>query len=128
MFRAVLEGVALNFRRLARAVERFSRRAFSRYVFYGGGAASSCWAQILADVLQRPVHQVAAPRFTVAVGNALLGFHRCGRVELPGLARRIAIRRVYEPQADDARRYDDLFGHFLLAFKRNRALFHALNH
>jgi xylulokinase len=71
--RAVLEGVAFNFRWLHGAAERFAKRRVSHLVFYGGGAVSDLWSQIFSDVLQLPVHQVANPRFAVCAPFAATG-------------------------------------------------------
>jgi xylulokinase len=125
--RAVLEGVALNFRWMRRAVEKFCKRELSHLVFYGGGAVSSEWAQIFADVLNLPVHQVHDPRYTICRGVALLGFHHLGLVGLDDLERLVPIDGVFEPRADARQRYDVLFTQFVRAFKANRRIFHALN-
>lgn len=125
--RAVLEGVAFNFRWLLDAVERFTRRRLSHVVFYGGGAASRVWSQILADVLQRPVHVLAQPSFAAARGAAFHGFHRLGHLDLDALEQRVPVERVAPPRPELAGRYDLLFSQFVRAFRSNRRLFHALN-
>jgi len=61
MIRAVMEGVALNMRWLRGYAERFCKRRFEGIRFIGGGANSSVWAQILADVLGVRVDQVEDP-------------------------------------------------------------------
>ena len=61
LVRAVFEGVALNTRWLLGAVERFTRRRLEPIRFIGGGARSDVWCQIFADVLGRPIEQVADP-------------------------------------------------------------------
>ncbi|MBW2258238.1 MAG: FGGY-family carbohydrate kinase [Deltaproteobacteria bacterium] len=124
---AVLEGVALNFRWLHRAAERFVKHRIAHLVFYGGGAVSDLWSQIFADVLQLPIHQVADPRFAVCRGVALLGFSHAGLFSLDEVEDRVPIKRIYEPNADLAARYDLIFSQFVLAFRRNRSIFRALN-
>jgi xylulokinase len=125
--RAVLEGVALNLRWLRGAVERFARRRLARFVLGGGGAGSDLWAQIVADVVGLPVHQVADPRFSTCRGAALLGLHRLGLVGIDDFERRVPIRAVREPRAELAPRYDLLFEQFARAFHANRRIFRALN-
>jgi len=125
--RAVLEGVALNFRWLHGAVERFVKRRISHLVFYGGGAVSDLWSQIFADVLRLPVHQVADPRFAVCRGLALLGFSRAGLVSLDELEARVPIKAVHQPTPELAARYELISESFVRAFKANRPIFRTLN-
>jgi xylulokinase len=127
MARAILEGVALNLRWLRRPVEKFSRRQFSHYVFYGGGAESDAWCQIMADVLQRPVHQVAHPHYTTCLGVALVAFRKLGHIGFDDFEKLITIRRVFEPNPANGAIYDRLYKQFIQAFKRNRPIFRALN-
>ena len=127
MARAVLEGVALNLRWLRNPVERFAKRRFSHFLYYGGGAESDAWSQIMADVLGSPVHQMARPQYATCLGNALLAFERLGRLsfdDFPGL---VPIKRVYEPREENRAVYDALFEQFTSAFKNNRPIFRALN-
>ena len=125
--RAVLEGVALNFRWLRGPVERFAKRSFSHFRFYGGGAESDAWSQILADVLGTPVHQLEAPQFVTCRGLALLAFERLGLLGFDDFGPRIPVRRVYEPDLAHARLYEERFEQFVAAFRRNRPIFRALN-
>lgn len=125
--RAVLEGVAMNLRWLRGAAETFAGRRFSHFLFHGGGAQSDTWAQILADVLGAPVHQVAMPRHMTCLGDGFLALERLGHLsyaDMPGL---VPIRRVYDPRATPGALYDSLYPQFLQAFKRNRPIFRALN-
>ncbi|MBL9125440.1 MAG: FGGY-family carbohydrate kinase, partial [Planctomycetaceae bacterium] len=64
--RAVLEGIAYNLRWVRDAVERFVKRRFDALNFIGGGAQSPLWCQIVADVLNRPIRQVAEPNYAIA--------------------------------------------------------------
>jgi xylulokinase len=125
--RAVLEGIALNLRWLRAPVERFARRRFSHFVLYGGGAASDAWSQILADVLDAPVHQAERPQYVAAMGAALLAFQRIGLLGFDDFAGRLAIRRVYEPDPANRTMYEARAAQFVRAFSRTRPLFRALN-
>lgn len=127
MARAVLEGVAMNLRWLRKPVERFAKREFTHTVFYGGGAESDQWAQIMADVLRLPVHQMEQPRYATCVGAALLAFERLGVLAFSDFQPLVRIRRVYEPRAEYRAMYDSLFEQFVSAFKRNRGVFRGLN-
>jgi xylulokinase len=125
--RAVFEGVAFNFRRLWGPVEKFAGRRFSHVVFYGGGAASDLWSQIMADVLAVPVHQLDAPRHANSLGTGLLGFERLGVIGLDDVVSIPQVRSVFEPDATLGARYDELSERFDQAFDRTRPLFRALN-
>lgn len=127
MARAMLEGVAMNLRWLRPAVEKFAKRRFSHFVYYGGGALMDEWAQIMADVLESPIHQMDNPRYANCFGCAMLGFHRLGMVPLDDIATRIPIREVYTPRPANKGIYDKLFTQFVASFKRTRPIFRALN-
>ncbi len=125
--RAVLEGVAFNLRWVQAKVARFAKRDISRIRFYGGGALSSAWAEIFADILQLPVEQLVDPEYAASRGLALLGFHRLGELSLEEMKARVPIAATYEPRREVAARYDEMFAQFVRAFRKNRSLFRALN-
>ncbi len=125
--RSVLEGVAFNIRWVQSRVARFAKRDISRIKFYGGGAVSSAWAQIFADVLQRPVQQLRDPEYVGSRGVALLGFHRLGDIALHDIESRVPVEAVYAPRQAAAVRYDEMFEQFIRVFKKNRDIFRALN-
>jgi xylulokinase len=125
--RAVLEGVAFNLRWVQERVAQFAKRDIARIKFYGGGALSSSWSQILADVLQLPIEQLRDPEYAVSRGVALLGFHRLGELALDEIEAAVPTASVYEPRRDVTGRYDEMFTQFVRAFKKNRPIFHALN-
>ena len=125
--RAVLEGVAFNLRWVTGRVARFAKRDISRIRFYGGGALSSAWAQIFADVLQLPVEQLGEPEYAASRGLALLGFHHLGELSLDEIDACVPVAATYEPRPELAARYDAMFAQFVRAFKKNRSVFRALN-
>jgi xylulokinase len=125
--RSVLEGVAMNLRWLRGPVEKFARRRFSHFVFYGGAAASPAWAQILADVLDAPVQQARHPEFITCLGAGLLAFQRLGLLGFDDFERRVPIERTCEPNPAHRALYDHLSAQFVETFRRNRPTFRALN-
>lgn len=127
MARSILEGVAMNLRWQRGPVERFANRRFSHFLFYGGGAESDAWCQIMADVLDTPVHQVAHPQYTTCVGAALLAFERLGHIRFKDFSATIPVRGIYEPNGSNKPVYDKLYVQFRKAFRRNRPIFRALN-
>ncbi len=122
--RAVLEGVALNLRWLQRHVERFLGHPISHYAFYGGGARSDLWSRVMADVLGKPVHQLAGAGYVNSIGTALFGFHHLEIVSATD--HRPAVRAVHDPDPAHDERYEELAAVFTDAFKRTRPLDHRL--
>jgi xylulokinase len=89
----------------------------------GGGAQSALWCQIIADVLGRPIRQVADPRLVNVKGAAYAAAVALGELrweEVPGL---IEIAAVYEPYAPSKPVYDRAYGTLVTLYKRNRKLF-----
>jgi xylulokinase len=127
MARAVLEGVAMNLRWLKTPVEKFAKRRFTHFLYYGGGAESDAWSQIMADVLNAPVHQLENPRYSTCVGAGLLAFERLGVLSFDDFERLVQIKRIYEPDQNHRAVYDKSFAQFVQAFKKNRSIFRALN-
>jgi xylulokinase len=125
--RAVLEGVAFNMRWVQSRVARFAKRDISTIKLYGGGALSPAWAQIFADILERPVERLSDPEYVVGRGVALLGFHRLGELALDEIEAAVPVSGVYLPRRDVAGRYDEMFTQFVRVFKKNRDVFRALN-
>lgn len=125
--RAVLEGVALNMRWVQSRVARFAKRDITSIKYYGGGALSSAWSQIFADVLQRPVERLSDPEYVVSRGVAMLGFHQLGELALEEIEAAMPASAIYQPRQFAADRYDEMFTQFVRVFKKNRDVFHALN-
>jgi len=117
----------MNLRWLRGPVEKFARRRFSHFVFYGGAAASPAWAQILADVLDAPVQQARHPEFITCLGAGLLAFQRLGLLGFDDFERRVPIERTCEPNPAHRALYDHLSAQFVETFRRNRPTFRALN-
>jgi xylulokinase len=127
MLRAVLEGLAYHLRSMVGPVERFSGTPFAELRFSGGGARSDAWAQILADVIERPIHQLAEARQANTRGAAFLAFHRLGLVDLEDIDRFSPIRRIYEPRSENRAIYDELFAQFVASYEQTLPLCEALN-
>ncbi len=124
--RAVFEGVALNLRRLRGPVESFAKREISHFTFYGGGARSELWSQIMADVLGVPVHQLDEASHANSLGVGLFALERLGLVGIDEVATIPRVRQVFEPDPELASLYEDRAGHLAEAVTRNRRLFHRM--
>ncbi len=127
LVRATLEGVAFQLRWMLAPIEALTGRRHDELVFAAGGARSDAWAQILADVCNRPVRQLAEPTLTNCRGAALLAFHRLGRIDLDAAGDLLAVRRCYEPRAAFRALYDEMAGRFELAHERLGPVFGGAN-
>lgn len=117
----------MNLRWMQGPVEKFARRRFSHFLFYGGGAESDAWSQIMADVLAAPVHQLANPQYSTCVGAGLLAFERLGLLGFDDFHSRMRIRRVYEPNPAHRLVYDEMSEQLVQAFKATQPIFRRLN-
>ncbi|MCG8453526.1 MAG: FGGY-family carbohydrate kinase [Spirochaetales bacterium] len=70
MIRAVVEGIVFHQKWLMESIEH-SFPVKGEVGFVGGGALSSATAQLLADILERPVRRMADPRHAGAAGAAI---------------------------------------------------------
>ncbi len=125
--RAVLEGIALNWRWLRKPAEKFTGRTFEHWRLGGGGALSDTWAQIMADVVGLPMHQLANPRMGNVLGIAFLAFNRLGLLSLEEIHAKVRIAKVYQPREEYRQVYDRLYQQFLASFRKLKPIFHALN-
>lgn len=128
VFRAFLEGVALNTRWMLEPFSRLLGRAGEAPIAaVGGGAQSDVWCQIIADVTGRPIRQLEQPIQANAIGAALIaavGIGATGFEELRSLRR---ARRTYEPSSALRRLYADKFETFKELHARLAPLYRRLN-
>ena len=127
MVRAILEGVAFNMRWVLPAVEEFVEQRFDELLFSGGGAMSDMWSQIMADVIDRPVAQLADSRYVNNRGTAFVALVELGALRLTDIDKLCRIKRRYAPRREHRELYDKLFTQFVAAFEQNRPIFEALN-
>lgn len=124
---AVMEGVAFNLRWLKGHVEKFIGRPFRQLNFIGGGATSSVWSQILADILGCPVRQVENARNANAVGAALAAFAALGEIRIDDIPALVRIAATYEPNPDHRKVYDEQFQAFREFFRLMKPVYKKLN-
>jgi len=125
--RAVFEGTALNTRWMMKPVRRFLGRPTEHLTILGGGALSEAWCQIFADTLGLPIRRLHEPLKANAVGAAVIGGVGLGLTDFPEAARHIRIDRVFEPNPDLRRLYDDRFALFTDLHRRLGPLYRRLN-
>lgn len=125
--RAIYEGVAYNSRWLLGYVEKFIKRRLDPIHFIGGGANSSVWCQIFADVLNRRIKQVKAPIQANLRGAAFLASLALGHLAVEDIPDQVKISRTYQPDPNNRNLYDGLYRQFLELYKRNRRIYKRLN-
>jgi xylulokinase len=126
--RAVYEGIALNARWALQKVERLVGGRAPAIRFAGGCARSGVWCALLADVLDRPVLQVAEPELAAARGAALVAAHALGFLpDFESIGSRVPVRGTYDPRPAARRVYDEAFGAFRDYYRRNRGWFARVN-
>ncbi len=127
MVRAVFEGVAYNARWLLGYVEKFTGRKAESLHIVGGGAKSNIWCQIHADVLNRPIKQVANPIEVNVSGAALLACAGLGYLKYDEIGTRVKIQNTYMPNPDNRKIYDELFREFVAIYESNKKIYARLN-
>jgi xylulokinase len=127
MIRAVMEGVACNTKWSLNYVERFVGRKLDPINFIGGGAESSLWCQIFADILNREIRQVEHPRQANARGAAFIAAVGLGYITFDDIPDLIRIRQTFTPDPANRKIYDELFDVFVKIYKQNKKIFHRLN-
>ncbi len=127
LIRAVLEGVAYNARWLLEATERFAGRQLDGLRLLGGGATSDLWCQIHADVIGRPIHQVADPDRVNLRGAAWFAALHLGHLTLDEIAARAPTTRVFEPATATAPMFARSYAEFVRLAKSQRQMYRRLN-
>lgn len=128
IIRAFLEGVAYNTRWLLQPFEKNLDQPIPALHLVGGGAASDIWCQIFADVLDRPVRQVADPIQCNVLGAAFIGAVGLGAMSFDLVPSRVRLRREYQPTKAHRGIYDDGFEAFTAIYKANKRIHRRLNH
>lgn len=131
LVRSVFEGVALNSRWMLSAAERFVKNdrpdGFDAIRFVGGGANSALWCQIMADVLNRPVRQVADPVLANVRGAGMAAAVALGHLRWDDIPERIDVTATFTPDPANRSTYDALYGTFVGLYKQTKGLYAKLN-
>ncbi|GGM59376.1 carbohydrate kinase [Micromonospora sonchi] len=127
LLRAVFEGVALNTRWLADAVDRFLGAPVTSLAITGGGALSDSWCQIFADVLGVEIRRDAQPLAVNARGAGWIGAAGTGLLtfaDVPGLMR---TDQVFAPNPTHRATYDEIFDVYRQLHRRLAPVYRRLN-
>lgn len=127
LVRAAVEGTAHNLRWLLWHVEAFTGRRMEEVVFGGGAARSRAWAQILADVLDRPVHVLASPGSAVARAVGLVALRRHGVLGDADLDAAVEAAGTCEPTPAHRDRYAAMQAQFVAAYDAMRPISEAVH-
>jgi len=127
LVRAVYEGIAFNARWLLQAVEGFIKRPLGAINVIGGGARSDAWCQIQADVLGKPIRQMADPVQANARGAAILAAVAMGFGTFEQIAGKVPVAREFQPVPERAALYGELFAEFVRLYQANKAAHAKLN-
>lgn len=125
--RAIMEGVAFNLRWLRWSVERFVGRQFESLNLIGRCARSDTWCQILADVLDRPIHRMSDPEMATSRGAALAAWVALGRISVEEISSLVRRDATFSPQPRNRQMYAMLFDELLCGYKATRPMFRRLN-
>ncbi len=126
LVRATVEGIAHNLRWLLGPAETFCRRVFDHVVVGGGGARSAPWCQILADVMDRPVHQLADPAHANGRAAALFALARHDLIDVADIDSCMTIAAEFHPAEDVRSRYHDMHAQFVASYTATQPIAHAL--
>ncbi len=117
--RSVLEGVAYSVRLLVGALEASSAVTTTRLRHAGGGARSSVWCQIRADVLGRPIDRVECVDAGVVGAAVLAGAAASVFGSIEEAADQMArLERTFEPNLALRAQYDEGFGRYTDLYAR----------
>ena len=110
VYRAVLEGVALELRLCLEEAEGQLDAPIEKFISMGGGTRSPLWCQIFADVLQRPIVLAGTDEAT-ALGAGILAAVGAGLyTDAVSAAKAMtSTSTVYEPNPERAGIYDALY-------------------
>ena len=110
MYRAILEGIALEQRLLMNGVEAATGTAIDEILMLGGGSRSPLWCQIMADVLGRKIMLVREQESTALGAGihaaAAVGLHKDIRTAADAMT---GIEKTYTPDAGAHKTYSGIF-------------------
>ena len=128
ILRSVLEGVSLNARWLLFYVEKMTAKKFDAINFIGGGAHSTIWSQISADILNRPIRQMKEPLMSNSRGTALLALLALKMMSMDDVSKVVEANKVFEPNKDNRAMYDEMFEHLIEIYAKNKPIWGKKNH
>jgi len=127
LFRAILEGIALEQRLAFEAMEPQLDEPIEVLLTTGGGSRSALWRQIVADVTGKTVVACRETETTSLGAGMLAAAARGWHGSLPDTAERMSgVGARHAPGAAAAARYDELFAVYRELYPRTAPLHEAL--
>ena len=110
--RAILESVCYAVRGNFEELERIKRIKSEKIIYTGGTAAPVFWAQMMSDVLRRPIHvpEIEDPAGTAGAQVVLWGLGDDAEIPPPGY-------REYHPDDEAASIYQHHYEDYLIKFE-----------
>lgn len=119
--RAVMEGVAFNFRDSLEAM-RGTGLELQKALAIGGGTRSRLWTEMLATVLDLPLERPEQGDFGAALGAARLAICGVTGADPESIMKAPPIADVIEPNSTLRDAFEDAYGHFKAGYPKLKAL------
>lgn len=127
MLNAMMESVCYTLKLSLNGLENGTKRKISRINAVGGGTLNDHWMQMLADVLQIPVHIPENTRHSGAIGTAYCVLTGLGEFkDLSEVKERIKMERIYEPNTDNREVYEKMCDEYSKLYPKVKSIFRAL--
>ena len=124
IYRSILEGVAFELRLHLEQLEAASGVTVTAIRAVGGGARSTLWMRIVADVTQRPVEIFADGEASAAGAGVLAHAWLGGRTQ--DLRFRLSRSALIQPDPEVERHYSQMFAIYRGLYDQLKGSFHAL--
>jgi xylulokinase len=127
LLRAVFEGVAFNARWALETVENLYSPVNSLAII-GGGAKSSVWCQIYANVMNKTIRRVKEPQEAGALGAVIIAKMALGEIhDLKEIKKFCHYDKEFTPSPENRELYDELFKQFKKLYSNNKKWFKRMN-
>lgn len=127
MFRSILEGVALNILWAYKAINKRLKN-IENVRFFGGGAYSELWCQILADTIELPIKRIEKPHLAGVSGAAMLASIALGwQNNLTDAVKTARINTTFYPDSNNTDCYKQQFEKFLGHYKKSKSAYYKNN-
>jgi len=127
MFRAILEGIALHKRWMMEGFTNSHVPITEPVRFVGGGASSTLWCQIMADVLQKQIQPVKYAKDSGAIGAAIIAAVGLDVITFKDVKALIPVQDIVQPRKELAPVYDKLYAVFRKYYDKNKEFYKQLN-
>jgi xylulokinase len=128
MIRAIMEGVAYNTRWVQDMFETNLKQKITSLSGVGGGAKSSLWMQIFADVLNKPVKQIHVLQDVGSIGVAMVASVGLGVYkDFDSLEKIFKVKATYSPIEENVNTYNKMYDALKRAYKGLTPIHNILN-